>query len=116
MNYYQILGLNYNSNEELIKKTFRKLSFEHHPDRGGEEKLYQQITEAYTVLSNPNSKKEYDDLLFKKKDVFVETSYNEENSNNNNACNISNPPKGQSVSGFAGQSAKSLTRLFLPAS
>ena len=32
MNYYQILGLNYNSNEELIKKTFRKLSKEHHPD------------------------------------------------------------------------------------
>ena len=82
MNFYQILGLNYNSNKELIKKTFRKLSKEHHPDRGGDEKLYQQITEAYTVLSNSNSKKEYDNLLFKKKDVSVETSCNEENFNN----------------------------------
>ena len=66
MNYYQILGVSYDSNADAIKKKFRKLSKSCHPDRGGDEKKYQQITEAYTVLGDSTSKQKYDDLLFNK--------------------------------------------------
>lgn len=68
MDYYQILGISYDSDAESIKKKFRKLSKINHPDKGGDEKKYQQITEAYTVLGDQKSKQKYDDLLFSKED------------------------------------------------
>jgi len=77
MNYYQILGVSYDSNADVIKKKFRKLSKSCHPDRGGDEKKYQQITEAYTVLGDSTSKQKYDDLLFSKNnEIEVEEEFN----------------------------------------
>lgn len=59
--YYAILGVSKNASEEEIKKAFRKLAHEHHPDKkGGDEKRFKEINEAYQVLSNPEKRKRYD--------------------------------------------------------
>lgn len=61
MNYYKILGLNRNNaTQEEIKKSYRKLVLEHHPDKGGDPDKFRQIQEAYEILSNDNKKQEYD--------------------------------------------------------
>jgi DnaJ-class molecular chaperone len=61
--YYTTLGISENANAEEIKKTYRKLAFQYHPDRnpGSEEKM-KEINEAYAVLSDPGKKREYDSL------------------------------------------------------
>jgi len=61
--YYTILGASENATAEEIKKTYRKLAFQYHPDRnpGSEEKM-KEINEAYAVLSDPGKRREYDSL------------------------------------------------------
>ena len=58
-NYYNILGVSNKSSEKEIKKTYYKLSFEHHPDRGGDSNIFSEITEAYDVLCS-DIRTEYD--------------------------------------------------------
>lgn len=60
-NYYEILGVNKNSSEDEIKKAFRKKAHQHHPDKkGGDDKKFKEINEAYNTLSNPKKKSQYD--------------------------------------------------------
>lgn len=59
-NHYDILGVSKTSSEQEIKKAYRTLSLKHHPDRGGDKLLFQQINEAYEVLSDPVQKEQYD--------------------------------------------------------
>lgn len=59
--YYAILGVAKNANEEEIKKAFRKLAHQHHPDKtGGDAEKFKQINEAYQVLSDANKRRQYD--------------------------------------------------------
>ncbi|MDD5144873.1 MAG: molecular chaperone DnaJ [Candidatus Pacebacteria bacterium] len=58
--YYQILGVSQDASPEDIKKAYRKLAHEHHPDKGGEEKNFKEINEAYQVLSNKEKRAQYD--------------------------------------------------------
>lgn len=68
-NLYEILGVNKNASDDEIKKAFRKLSLKYHPDRQGgksdkekkeaEEKM-KEISAAWTVLSDPEKKRQYD--------------------------------------------------------
>jgi molecular chaperone DnaJ len=59
--YYKILGVKRNASEEDIKKAFRKLAHEHHPDKvHGDEKKFKEINEAYQVLSNKEKRAQYD--------------------------------------------------------
>lgn len=60
MDYYKILGINKGSSEEEIKKAFRKLAHQYHPDKGGDEKKFKEINEAYQVLSNKEKRSQYD--------------------------------------------------------
>lgn len=65
-NYYAILGVNEDASNEEIKKAFRKLASEHHPDKiGGSNETFKEINEAYLVLSNAEKRMTYD-LQFKK--------------------------------------------------
>lgn len=60
MNYYDILGVAKTASSDDIKAAFRNLAKQHHPDRGGDEKKFKEINEAYAVLSDPAKKNEYD--------------------------------------------------------
>jgi DnaJ-class molecular chaperone len=61
--YYKILGVERNASKDDIKKAFRKLAHQHHPDKGGGEessKKFKEASEAYSVLSDDNKRKQYD--------------------------------------------------------
>jgi hypothetical protein len=57
-NYYSILEVSKDSSEKEIKKAYYKLSFTHHPDKGGDASIFAEMTEAYNVLSE--FREEYD--------------------------------------------------------
>lgn len=57
MDYYSTLGLNRGASEEEIKKAYRKLAMKHHPDRGGDEKKFKEISQAYDFLTDPEKKR-----------------------------------------------------------
>lgn len=58
--YYTILGVSKKATKEEIKKAYRKLAHKHHPDKGGDEKTFKKISEAYHVLSNDKKREQYD--------------------------------------------------------
>ncbi|MFH1346916.1 MAG: DnaJ C-terminal domain-containing protein [Spirochaetota bacterium] len=60
MDYYSILGINKGASGEDVKKAFRKLAHKYHPDKGGDEKKFKEINEAYQVLSNKEKRAQYD--------------------------------------------------------
>lgn len=51
---YDILGLNTQATDDEVKKTYRKLAMLYHPDKGGDEKKFKEITEAYENITNKN--------------------------------------------------------------
>ena len=62
--YYKTLGVERSADEKEIKKAFRKLAQQHHPDRNPDdpsaEQKFKEINEAYTVLSDAEKRKQYD--------------------------------------------------------
>ena len=59
--YYNILGVTKGATDEDIKKAYRKLAHEHHPDKpGGNEAKFKEINEAYQVLSDKAKRAQYD--------------------------------------------------------
>jgi len=59
-NYYQTLGIEKTASEDDIKRAYRKMAMRHHPDRGGDQAEFQRIQEAYSVLSDPAKRHQYD--------------------------------------------------------
>lgn len=58
--YYRILGVDKNANYDDIKRAYRKLAAQHHPDRGGDTSKFQEIQSAYSILSDPEKREAYD--------------------------------------------------------
>ena len=59
--YYKILGISKSASKEEIKRAYRELAQKYHPDkRGGDEKRFKEINEAYQVLSDDNKRVQYD--------------------------------------------------------
>lgn len=59
--YYKILGVEKNASEDDIKKAYRRLAHQFHPDRPtGNEQKFKEINEAYQVLSNQEKRHQYD--------------------------------------------------------
>ena len=58
--HYQTLGVQRNATPEEIKKAYRKLAGQHHPDKGGDKAKFQSVQAAYEVLSDANKRAQYD--------------------------------------------------------
>lgn len=60
MDHYTTLGVSRTATQDEIKKAFRTLAMQHHPDKGGDLSKFQEITNAYETLSDPNKRAAYD--------------------------------------------------------
>ena len=59
--YYNILNVPQNASGDQIKRAYRRLANQYHPDKkGGDEKKFKEINEAYQILSDPAKKQQYD--------------------------------------------------------
>ena len=58
--YYSTLGVARTATPDEIKKSYRKLASQHHPDKGGDTAKFQEIEEAYRVLSDPQQRAAHD--------------------------------------------------------
>ena len=60
MTHYATLGISETASPEEIKRAYRKLASQHHPDKGGDTAKFQQVEEAYRILSDPQKREQYD--------------------------------------------------------
>lgn len=60
MSHYETLGVSKTATPDEIKRAYRKLASQHHPDKGGDTAKFQQIEEAYRILSDPQQREQYD--------------------------------------------------------
>ena len=58
--YYEVLGITKDASDKDIKKAYRDSAKKHHPDKGGDEDKFKEITEAYENLADPDKKAKYD--------------------------------------------------------
>mgnify|MGYP003654933351 CR=1 FL=1 len=56
---YEILGVPQDADQQAIKKAYRKLAAQHHPDRGGDAEKFKQVAEAYSTLSDDQKRQQY---------------------------------------------------------
>ncbi len=70
MDYYRILGVSTDASEAEIKKAYRKLSRQYHPDNVGEgaRDRFEKVQEAYAVLSDRQKREAYDQKKEQKED------------------------------------------------
>ena len=60
MDHYNTLGVPRDADQDTIKKAYRKLAMQHHPDKGGDSNQFQKISTAYETLSNVDKRFQYD--------------------------------------------------------
>lgn len=60
MDYYNTLGINREASLDDIKRAYRKLASQHHPDKGGDTNKFQEIQQAYEILSDADKRYAYD--------------------------------------------------------
>jgi molecular chaperone DnaJ len=73
--YYDILGVDSNTTKEEVKKKFRKLSMQYHPDRGGDARKFNDILEAYKFITTVNGAVDKIDNNKKAADEFFKAMF-----------------------------------------
>jgi len=83
--YYDILGISKGASKDEIKKAYRKLAFEYHPDRNKSHdatEKFKEISEAYAVLSDDQKRSQYDqyghagfDRMYSTEDIFRSANF-----------------------------------------
>lgn len=63
MDPYAVLGVDKQASPEDIKKAYRKLAVKHHPDKGGDQEKFKEISAAYEILSDEQKRHEYDNPM-----------------------------------------------------
>lgn len=58
--YYKTLDLQENASDDDIRRAYKKLAMQHHPDRGGDQHKFQEIQEAYSTLSDPQKRAQWE--------------------------------------------------------
>lgn len=59
-NLYDILGVNEKASQDTIKKVYRKQALKNHPDKGGNQEIFNKISHAYNIISDPQKREYYD--------------------------------------------------------
>lgn len=59
---YDVLGCPRGSSKEDIKRAYKKLAVQHHPDKGGDPEKFKEISNAYSILSDDQKRAQYDQL------------------------------------------------------
>ena len=62
-NHYQTLGVDRNAGPDEIKRAYRKLASQHHPDKGGDKVKFQEIQSAYSILGDDQKRAEDDNPM-----------------------------------------------------
>jgi len=79
MNYYETLGVNEGADQDEIKKAYKKLAMKHHPDRGGDEKTFQSISQAYDTLGDAAKRQQYDHERLNRPFIHVRSGFHDVN-------------------------------------
>ena len=58
--FYKVLGIDRGADDRTLKKAYRSLALKHHPDKGGSEEKFAEISQAYDVLSDKDKRRVYD--------------------------------------------------------
>lgn len=89
MNYYNVLDISESATHDDIKKAYRKLAIQYHPDKtGGEDSKFKEIAQAYEILGNEQNRQAYDR---KRRDPFSDPNFfNNINNSNDNLADMFN--------------------------
>ncbi len=97
MNYYEILGVKTDATQSEIRQAYKKLIKKYHPDvyagnKQKAEELSIQINEAYDILSNADSRREYDNMLNPENEMnnYTDNTNYSSNSNKTNSSTYNN--------------------------
>jgi len=91
--YYETLNVSPTAKLNEIKKSFRKLAMKYHPDKNkdeGAQEKFQELSEAYAILSDPEKRREYDEL-YMDDDFYEETDDQQERAATEEAFHTESP-------------------------